>query len=193
MINFNGGYGFNILEIKFNDIKNSEEFKNKLDEIYNRWDELSFTDGLDEDLKKECAYSFEQLAFFLIYNKIAETDALFTSQDDNFDTVGFPMIRRVLTSIKPTEFDFHNFIEYCKIFNVNDVISYLKKYEKDYNEYDTEAEGVALCCNMIEDKFRNPDKDIETIKKEGYEKYDKLIEEKIKNKDERASSDNTNE
>ena len=146
MINFNGGYGFNILEIKFNDIKNSEEFKNKLDEIYNRWDELSFTDGLDEDLKKECAYSFEQLAFFLIYNKIAKTDASFTSQYDNFDTVS----------------------------------SYLKKYEKDYNEYDTEAEGVALCCNMIEDKFRNPDKDNETIKKECYEKYDKLIEEKRK-------------
>jgi len=68
------------------------------------------------------------------------------------------------------------------------------EHRRKYFDMDAEAEAVAWCCDMIQEKFKNPDKDSETIKKEYFERINKLIEErKEKLKDERASSDNTNE
>ena len=59
---------------------------------------------------------------------------------------------------------------------------------------DAEAEAVALCCEMIEEKYKNPDKDSKTIREKHFERVKKLIEKKKEElKNEGTSSDNTNE
>jgi hypothetical protein len=64
---------------------------------------------------------------------------------------------------------------------------------RKYFSMDSEAEAVAICCDMIEEKFKNPDKDSNTIRKEHFDKVKKLIETKKEElKNEGTSSDNTN-
>ena len=187
--------------------KKSPKMKEKLEKYVERWKQLGFIEGFPEERKEELAYAYEQLAQFLIFCAVDQTDALFTDQNKYFDTVGFPMIRRVMGNLEPNEFDFQKFIKYCKEFNVNDIINEVEELNpiiqpwepgrgivRKYFSMDAEAEAVALCCEMIEEKYKNPDKDSKTIREKHFERVKKLIEKKKEElKNEGTSSDNTNE
>ena len=194
---------------KYEQAKKSGKMNDQLKDYLDRWDKLGFLQGFPNDRKEELAFAYEQLAIFLIYCESDQTDRLFERNDNGynaFETIGFPMTRRIIGNLEPNEFDFQKYLKYCKELNPKDVMDYVEKlnpivnpdlhaeHRRKYFDMDAEAEAVAWCCDMIQEKFKNPDKDSETIKKEHFEKINKLIEErKEKLKDERASSDNTNE
>ena len=52
----------NFYEINYNEAIELDDIKPYLKEIYERWDRLGFTGGLEGDVQKKCAYAFEQLA-----------------------------------------------------------------------------------------------------------------------------------
>ena len=175
-----------------------------LQKYIDRWQAFGFIEGLSSETRGECAYAMEQLAIFLLYNPLHQGDRLFTENNREFETLGFPMIRRVIATIEPGTFDFLTFIEYCKIFNVIDMVNLVEELNPLTNDdpndplrrrlnIDTEAEAVALACEMIATKFKDPSKDDEEIKKEVTDKLKKIIKDKIAKENERTSSDNTNE
>lgn len=180
---------------KYEDAKKSNKMGDKLKNYLDRWDKLGFLQGFPDDRKKELAFAYEQLAIFLIYCESDQTDKLFNEDkygNRPFERLGFPMVRRVLEGLESNVFDFQKFLKYCKIFNVNDIIKMLTCNEPCYQCIDYEAEGVAICCKMIEKKFKNPSKNDEEIKNESLSGFYKIIEDK-KKKNERTSSDYTNE
>ena len=151
----------------------SDEIKPHLEAIYKRWDDLEFTEGLDSELKKKCAYAFEQLAQYLINEKGSEDEKKYY-EETNFETIGFPIIRRTLTIIDEDniEFKFDKFIEYYNFFDVNKILDMLKG--TGFNgKIDEEAEAVATVSAMIEDMFKNPNADPESIKEKEYKRIRK--------------------
>ena len=153
-------------EVNYNEAIELDNIKTYLKEIYERWDRLGFTGGLEGDVQKKCAYAFEQLAQYLIYEVASDEDRKYFNET-NFETIGFPITRRALTIIDKDgiEFDFKKFIEYYKQFNVNDVLDIVKKCTFNA-KIDEEAEAVAMVSMMIEEKFKNPNKPSDDIKKE---------------------------
>lgn len=179
---------------KYEQAKKSGKIDDRIKEYLDRWEKLGFLRGFPEERKEELAFAFEQLAVFLIYCEYDQTDRLFDKDEYGnrpFETIGFPMTRRVIGNLEPNVFDFQKFLEYCKIFNVNDIIRLLETNELCYQRIDYEAEGVAICCEMIEKKFKNPDRNDKEIKDESLDRLYKIIEDK-KKKNEGTSSDNTN-
>lgn len=172
-----------ICDCKYEEAKKSGKFDDKIKEYLNRWEKLGFLERFIENRKEELAFAFEQLAAFLVFCKNDQTDSLFDKDEYGnctFETLGFPMIRKVVGELEPNVFDFQKFLEYCKIFNVNDIIKLLTDNELCYQRIDYEAEGVAICCEMIENKFKNIDKNDDEIKNECLDKLYKIIEEKNK-------------
>jgi hypothetical protein len=152
---------------------NSEGIKPHLEAIYKRWDDLGFTEGLNPELKKKCAYAFEQLAQYLIYEAASDEEKEYY-EDTNFETIGFPIIRRTVVIIdeKGIEFKFNKFIEYYNFFNVNEILDMLKG--TGFNgSIDEEAEAVATVSMMIENMFENPNADPSVIKEKEYERIRK--------------------
>lgn len=179
---------------KYEQAKKSGKFDDRIKEYLDRWEKLGFLQGFPEERKEELAFAFEQLAVFLIYCEYDQTDRLFDKDEygnRQFETIGFPITRRVIGNLEPNVFDFQKFLEYCKIFNVNDIIRLLDTTELFFQRIDCEAEGVAICCEMIEKKFKNPNKNDEEIANESLGRFYKIIEDKNK-QNERTSSDNTN-
>lgn len=175
-----------------------------LQKYIDRWKAFGFIEGLSGETMGECAYAMEQLAIFLLHNPLHQGDRLFTENNREFETLGFPMIRRVISAIESGTFDFLTFIEYCKIFNVIDMVNLVEELNPLTNDdpnnplrrrfnIDTEAEAVASACEMIVTKFKDPSKDDEEIKKEVTDKLKKIIKDKIAKENERTSSYNTNE
>jgi len=175
---------------KYEQAKKNGKFDDRIKEYLDRWEKLGFLQGFPEDRKEELAFAFEQLAVFLIFCEDDQTDKLF-DKDGSFETMGFPMTRRIIGNLEPNVFDFQKFLKYCKIFNVNDIIRLLKNNELCYQHIDYEAEGVAICSEMIEKKFKNPDRNDKEIKDESLDRFYKIIENK-KKENEGTSSDNTN-
>lgn len=179
---------------KYEQAKKNGKFDDRIKEYLDRWEKLGFLQGFPEDRKEELAFAFEQLAVFLIFCEDDQTDRLFDKDEYGnrpFETIGFPMIRRVIGNLEPNVFDFQKFLKYCKIFNVNDIIKLLKTNELCFQRIDYEAEAVAICCEMIEKKFKNLDRNDKEIKDESLDKFYKIIEDK-KKQNEGTSSNNTN-
>ena len=179
---------------KYEQAKKNSKFDGRIKEYLERWKKLRFLEGFPEDRKEELAFAFEQLAVFLIFCEDDQTDRLFDKDEYGncpFETIGFPMTRRIIGNLEPNVFDFQKFLEYCKIFNVNDIIRLLETNKLCFQSIDYEAEAVAICCEMIEKKFKNPDKNDKEIKDESLGRFYKIIEDK-KKKNEGTSSDNTN-
>lgn len=199
-------YDVSICVHKYEQAKKSGKLDDKIKEYLDRWEKLGFSQGFPEDRKEELAFAFEQLAVFLIFCEDDQTDRLFDKDEYGnrpFETIGFPMTRRVIGNLEPNVFDFQKFLKYCKIFNVNDMINLANEMNPLTNDdpnyplrrrynIDTEAEAVALACEMIEEKFKNPERDNEEIKQEIVNKLKKIIEDKIAKENEGTSSDNTN-
>lgn len=192
---------------KYEDAKKSGKMDDRLKDYLDRWNKLGFLQGFPDDRKEELAFAYEQLAIFLVYCESDQTDKLFDKDEYGnrpFVTISFPMVRRVLGNLELNVFDFQKFLKYCKELNPKDVMDYVEelnpivnpdlhsRHRRKYFDMDAEAEAVAWCCDMIQEKFKNPDKDSEAIKKEHFERINKLIEDK-KKKNEGTSSDNTNE
>jgi hypothetical protein len=180
--------------------KMMEEFEK---EILPRWGKLGFIQGLNGEVGKECAYAYEQLATYLVCCEDDQTDRLFT-ENKNFEAICFPMARKVITELEPNLYNFHDFLTYCKEFNVNDIIKEMDKlnpldgdgvntpYARRYFDQDVEAESVGIVCDMIVDKFKTPQKNNDEIRKEFLEPKLTLIKEKVeKIKNGESSSNHT--
>jgi hypothetical protein len=73
-------------------MKSYEPWKKKLDGYIDRWDKLGFIDGLQGETKEMAALAFEQLAMLIIFS-------IYKWSNDYFDTVMFPIVRRVIDDI----------------------------------------------------------------------------------------------
>ena len=174
----------------YKDFKKTEKGQKMIEKYLERWSKLGFIEGLEGEVKERGAVAMEQLAVYLI------TEAVENSLTGPFETICFPMIRRVCCgSIGNKEnlnnldlFDFEKFIKYCKELDIVSLINDVDKIVGNI-KFDVEAETCALGCEMIINRFNGDERSFNEMKVE----YINKIKEKIKNKDERASSDNTNE
>lgn len=175
----------------YKDFKKTEKGQKMIEEYLDRWGRLRFIEGLEGEVRERCAVGMEQLAVYLL----TENES-YKNFDVSFETIGFPMIRRICCgSIGNQEklnnldsFNFEKFIKYCKELDITSLMNDVDKIISGIN-VDVEAETCLLACEMIIKRFNGDKRSFDEIKTE----YINKIKEKIKNKNERASSDNTNE
>jgi hypothetical protein len=180
-----------ILVHNYKDFQKTEKGKKMIETYIDRWKRFGFIEGLEGEVRERCAVAMEQLAVYLL----TENES-YKNFDSTFETIGFPMIRRVCCgSIGNNEklnnldlFNFEKFIKYCKELDFVSLINDVDKIVGD-TKFDTEAETCALGCEMIIKRFNGDERSFDEMKVE----YINKIKEKIKNDNERASSDNTNE
>jgi hypothetical protein len=175
----------------YKDFKKTEKGQKMIEKYLERWGKLGFIEGLEGEVRERCAVGMEQLAVYLLTENKS-----YKNFDVSFETIGFPMIRRVCCgSIGNQEklndldlFNFEKFIKYCKEL---DVVALMNEIDNlpHWSKIDVEAEACALACEMIIKRFNGDERSFDEIKTE----YINKIKEKIKNDNERASSDNTNE
>lgn len=174
----------------YKDFKKTEKGQKMIEKYLERWSRLGFIEGLEGEVKERGAVAMEQLAVYLI------AEAVENSLSGPFETIGFPMIRRVCCgSIGNKEnlnnldlFNFEKFIKYCKELDILSLRNDVDKIVGD-TEFDVEAETCALGCEMIIKRFNDDERSFDEMKVE----YINKIKEKIKNDNERTSGDNTNE
>ena len=162
-----------------------------IEEYLDRWGKLGFIEGLEGEVRERCAVGMEQLAVYLL----TENES-YKNFDVSFETIGFPMIRRICCGFIGNQeklngldlFDFEKFIKYCKELDIVGLMNEIDSLPH-WNKIDVEAEACLLACEMIINRFNGDERSFNEMKVE----YINKIKEKIKNKDERASSDNTNE
>lgn len=177
----------------------SKKFLNKFDDIKHRWESFGFLDGLSGRTKDECAYCYEQLAvYFLTREEEEQVDEMYRL--GSFETIGFPMVRKVVSELEPGKFNFNLFLKYVKEFDYKGLMEFVDEANpivgpEPYQRLipiDLEAEVVHLLCKMIIDKFNDPEKDSMEIKEKYMSEADRKIKEALKKKeDEGTSSDNT--
>lgn len=180
-----------ILVHNYKDFQKTEKGKKMIETYIDRWKRFGFIEGLEGEVRERCAVAMEQLAVYIL----TENES-YKNFDSAFETIGFPMIRRVCCgSIGNNEklnnldlFDFEKFIKYCKELDIVNLINDVDKIVGD-TKFDIEAETCALGCEMIIKRFNGDERSFDEMKVE----YINKIKEKIKNYNERASSDNTNE
>ena len=174
----------------YKDFKKTEKGQKMIEKYLERWSKLGFIEGLEGEVKERGAVAMEQLAVYLI------AEATENSLTGPFETIGFPMIRRVCCgSIGNQEklndldlFNFEKFIKYCKELDIVALMNEINNLPH-FSKIDVEAETCALGCEMIIKRFNGDERSFDEMKVE----YINKIKEKIKNDNERASSDNTNE
>ena len=172
----------------YKDFKKTEKGQKMIEKCLERWSKLGFIEGLEGEIKERGAVAMEQLAVYLI------AEAVENSLTGPFEIIGFPMIRRICCgSIENKEnlnnldlFDFEKFIKYCKELDIVSLINDVDKIVGN-TKFDVEAETCALGCGMIIKRFNGDERSFDEMKVE----YINKIKEKIKNDNERASSDNT--
>jgi hypothetical protein len=177
-----------ILVHNYEDFKKTDWGKEQLDKYLDRWSRLGFLAELEGETMERVALAMEQLAVYLI------TEAVEKELTGPFETIGFPMVRRVIMGnvtingkdnvLKdPNSFKFETFIKYCKQINVVDLEEKITAVVKPFFKIDTEAQACVLASDVIIDKFNGDERSC-----------DKIIENyitKIKERHERTSSDNT--
>ena len=177
-----------ILVHNYEDFKKTDWGKEQLDKYLDRWSRLGFLAGLEGETMERVALAMEQLAVYLI------TEAVEKELTGPFETIGFPMVRRVIMGnvtingkdnvLKdPNSFKFETFIKYCKQINVVDLEEKITTVIKPFFKIDAEAEACVLASDAIIDKFNGDERSCDEI----IENYIT----KIKERHERTSSDNT--
>jgi len=177
-----------ILVHNYEDFKKTDWGKEQLDKYLDRWTRLGFLAGLEGETMERVALAMEQLAVYLI------TEAVGKELTGPFETIGFPMVRRVIMGnvtingkdnvLKdPNSFKFETFIKYCRQINVVDLEEKITAVIKPFFEIDAEAEACVLASDAIIDKFNGDERSCDEI----IENYIT----KIKERHERTSSDNT--
>lgn len=172
----------------YKDFKKTEKGQKMIEKYLERWSKLGFIEGLEGEVKERGAVAMEQLAVYLI------AEAVESNLTGPFETIGFPMIRRVCCgSIVNKEnlndlnlFDFENFIKYCKELDIVNLINDIDKIVGD-TKFDVEAETCALGCEMIIKRFNGDERSFDEMKVE----YINKIKEKINDNNEGARDNNT--
>ena len=178
-----------ILVHNYKDFKRTEKGQQMIDKYLDRWGKLGFIEGLEGEVRERCAVAMEQLAVYLL----TENEE-YTNFDVEFETIGFPMIRRIVCGYNGKLndldlFNFEKFIKYCKELNVSKLISEISDLVDGFNgRIDSEAEDCAIACEILIKKFNGDERDFDEMKKEIF----KEIKEKIEKRYERFSGDNTN-
>jgi len=181
-----------ILVHNYKDFQKTEKGKKMIETYIDRWKRFGFIEGLEGEVRERCAVAMEQLAVYLL----TENES-YKNFDSAFETIGFPMIRAICNGLlvgtqeklnNLDSFNFEKFIKYCKELDITNLINDVDKIVGG-TKIDTEAETCLLGCEMIIKRFNGDERSFDEMKVE----YINKIKEKIKNDDERASSDNTNE
>jgi len=181
-----------ILVHNYKDFQKTEKGKKMIETYIDRWKRFGFIEGLEGEVRERCAVAMEQLAVYLL----TENES-YKNFDSAFETIGFPMIRAICNGLlvgtqeklnNLDSFNFEKFIKYCKELDITNLINDVDKIVGD-TKIDTEAETCLLGCEMIIKRFNGDERSFDEMKVE----YINKIKEKIKNYNERASSDNTNE
>ena len=173
-----------ILVHNYKDFKRTEKGQQMIDKYLDRWGKLGFIEGLEGEVRERCAVAMEQLAVYLL----TENEE-YTNFDVEFETIGFPMIRRIvcvcvgnLCELNVLDlFNFEKFIKYCKKLDISKLIANISNKVDGFNgSIDSEAEACAIACEILIKKFngdeRNFDEIKEEISKEIKEKIEKMYE-----------------
>lgn len=166
-----------ILVHNYKDFKKTEKGQKMIEEYLDRWSRFGFIEGLEGEIRERCAVAMEQLAVYLI------TEAVEKELTGPFETMGFPMVRRICCGyqekLKDLDlFNFEKFIKYYKELDVVKLINEINDILGD-TEFDVEAETCAMGCEMIIKKFNGDERSFDEMKIE----YINKIREKIKDKE----------
>ena len=127
----------------------------------NLWERLGFLEGLEGEEKKECAICFGEMARYLLSKPDNETD-------ETFETVVFPIIRRVITGVgrKDGVEGIRTFIgkfypkeiEDFYYEHINDCVEEARIQKERLIEkngvYDEEAASICILSNKIIEKYK---------------------------------------
>ena len=175
-----------ILVHNYKDFKRTDWGKEQIDKYVERWGKLGFLEGLDGEIKERVAVAMEQLATYLIW------EAVENESNAAFEVIGFPMVRRIIngsvngqdSDLKDLDlFDFEKFIKYSKELDIKALEDKIEKEIAAFHKIDTEAEACLIACETIISRFNGDERSFDEL-------VDNYIK-KIKEKDERVSSDNT--
>ena len=176
-----------ILVHNYKDFKRTEKGQQMIDKYLDRWGKLGFIQGLEGEMRERCAVAMEQLAVYLLTENEGHTNF-----DVEFETIGFPMIRRIVCGSVDDKlndldlFNFEKFIKYCKELDISKFTSDISDIVDGYNgRIDKEAEACAIACEMLIKRFNDDEIGFDERKKEIF----KEIKEKIKNKYERNNNE----
>ena len=169
-----------ILVHNYKDFKKTEKGQKMIEEYLDRWSRFGFIEGLEGEIRERCAVAMEQLAVYLL----TENDNN-ENFDSAFETIGFPMIRRVCCgSIGNKEslndfdlFDFEKFIKYCKELDIVSLINEIDKIVGDTN-FDVEAETCALACEMLIKRFNGDERSFKDVEEDYIDKIKAKTEKK---------------
>lgn len=133
-------------------MKSYEPWKKKLDEYVERWDKLGFIEGLQGETREMAALAFEQLAILIIFSVYKWTN-------DYFDTVLFPIVRRIIDKIGD-KFSTKTFY-YTLRNNLNFIAKKFDDMQWNMEAYngriDIEAEFVITISEVIADIMTSED------------------------------------
>ncbi len=156
---------FAVSTLRYEQLKGLEAGKAVIKDAVNRWEQIGFLEGIENEAKKEVlAVTLDNIAHDLVTEnermiKIKKKYDFNCAQDDDtklsipFDVMVFPLARRVICKT-------HNF-------NYDEFLTYLEKYSFlaiNYDGYDydfkcdIEAEFCALLSLIIENLFNNKEK-----------------------------------
>ena len=171
-----------ILVHNYKDFKKTDWGKEQLDKYLDRWGKLGFIEGLDGEIRERCALAMEQLA---IYFLIAE--AVDNELTGPFDTIGFPMIRRIYCGsignhVKLNDLDLFNFEKFIKYSKELDVVKMINDVHNlvNWTPIDAEAEACIMGCEMIINRFNGDERSFDEVKAEYFDK----LKEQIKKRNE---------
>ena len=172
----------------YKDFKRTEKGQKMIDTFVERWQRFGFIEGLEGEIRERCAVAMEQLAIYLI------TEAVEKELSGPFETIGFPMIRRICCGsignhFKLNDLDLFNFEKFLKYSKELDVVKLIDEVHNiiNWTHIDAEAEACALGCEMIINRFNGDERSFDDIKAE----YINKLKEQIKKRNEGTSSDNT--
>ena len=152
----------------YKDFKKTEKGQKMIEKYLDRWSKLGFIEGLEGEIRERCAVAMEQLAVYLL------SEAVENELTGPFETIGFPMIRRVIcgSNIENAPkldnldlFDFEKFIKYCKELDIVKLINDINSIPHLY-QIDVEAEACSLGCEMIIKRFNGDERSFDEIKAE---------------------------
>jgi hypothetical protein len=172
----------------YKDFKRTEKGQKMIDTFVERWQRFGFIEGLEGEIRERCAVAMEQLAIYLI------TEAVEKELSGPFETIGFPMIRRICCgsigdNVKLNDLDLFNFEKFLKYSKELDVVKLIDEVYNiiNWTHIDAEAEACALGCEMIINRFNGDERSFDDIKAE----YINKLKEQIKKRNEGTSSDST--
>lgn len=169
----------------YKDFKKTEKGQKMIEKYLDRWGKLGFIEGLKGEIRERCAVGMEQLAVYLI------SEAVEKELTGPFETIGFPMIRRICCGYEAKLdnldlFNFEKFIKYCKELDIAELTNEVNNIVS-WTPIDAEAEACALGCEMIINRFNGDNRSFDEIKEE----YINKLKGKIKERYERDRNNHT--